>query len=286
MEYYKLVGEDYTFYLTISKGLAIDTVSIGGKKGECVNICINKPESLLVQRGMHAVDIATIPILGWDSRCAVDKDLLKGSGTVTMICTILSEVQKRYPYVRLYTFTDNSHITCNNNKTISLLSLSIIEHRKSWYERNFNACLADSSMDKKYRDGIMTLDDPTLKMPFSEFTSIISSYTTPAVIRKLEAFYEGAPTYFSFFQNILETEGKAELCILVVDWVERFLIYIFQFNPQTAQWNIPSDSIKSVAILNESRLNRKPNNQKGGKRRLSRKVSRGVNINDILELSL
>jgi len=282
--YYKLITEEYTFYLTISKQSGIHTLSIGGKKGECVNISINTPESLLVQRGYHDLHTGTIPILAWNPGCALDKPLAKGSGTTAMIHTVLSETQKRYPYITQYTFTDNSHITCDNGEGISLLSLSVIEHKKTWYERHFNAFLIDSSLDKKYKAGLMILDEPELRLPFDAFRDIIYRYTTPSVLQHLKTYYEASSTYSGFFKSILDEQGKLGLCNLVASWIDAFLQYIFQFNPLTASWGIPSHSIKPETILNETMLNSKPNNQNGGKRSTRRILAR-VNINDIIELS-
>ena len=273
MSYWRLETGAYTFYLTISKGSGNHTISIGGRKGECVNISVNTPESLAVQRGYHSLDAATIPVLGWNARCA-------GSGTIAMINTILSEAVKRYPYVKMFTFTDNSHITCDNGNGISLLSLSVVEHRKTWYERNFNATLVDSTLAKKYQDGLKILEDPELKLPFSDFKNIINSYTTTSTA--LKPYYENSANYFEFFGTILRAEGKSGLCNLIADWIDIFLSYIFQFNPLTASWAIPSDSITEV-LTTEFKLNRKPANQIGGRRSTRRNSSR-VNINDIIEL--
>ena len=202
-----------------------------------------------------------------------------------MISITLSEAVKRYPYVTLFTFTDNSHIRCDNGKEISLLSLSIIEHTKTWYERHFNAFLSDSSMNEKYKKGIALLNDSEIKLPFDEFKKIIQSFTTPSVLESLKSYYESSPNYFAFFKAILDSQGKSGLCVLVVDWIDHFLYsFVFQFNPLTVPWAIPSESVKNIEI-NEIKLNRWPINQTGGRRYTRSKNSR-VNINDILEMRL
>jgi len=283
--YFRLETTDYKFYLTISKGVGTDTVSIGGKKGECVNVAINTPESLAVKREYHFIDTATIPILAWDSKCAIDKDLAKGSGTIAMINTVLSETMKRYSYVKVFTFTDNSHITCSNGKEISLLSLSVIEYGKTWYERHFNAFIDDLNLNRKYKNGIKIMNDPELKMSFTDFKNTIKSYTNPSTVESLKPHYESSATYFMFFKFILDTVGKTGLCILVIDWIDIFVSHIFQFNPNGALWAIRSSSIGPVQIKNETQLTKKPRNQNGGGAEYIRSgISQGrVNINDILE---
>jgi hypothetical protein len=83
----------------------------------------------------------------------------------------------------------------------------------------------------------------------------------------------------------LDAKGKSGLCVLVVDWIDHFLYsFVFQFNPLTVPWAIPSESVKNIEI-NETKLNRRPINQTGGTRYTRSKNSR-VNINDILEMRL
>ena len=284
-QYYRLETADYKFYLTISKGVGADIISIGGNKGECVNVAINTPESLAVQRGYHRVDVAAIPTLAWNAKCAIDKDLAKGSGTIAMINTVLSETIKRYSYVKLFTFRDNSHITCSNGKEISLLSLSVVEYGKTWYERYFNAFIDDSKLNKQYKNGIKIMNDPELKMSFTDFKNTIKSYTNASTVESLKPHYESSATYFMFFKSILDMVGKTGLCILVIDWIDMFILHIFQFNPNGALWAIRSSSIGPVQIENETQLTKKPRNQNGGGAEYIRRgISQGrVNINDILE---
>lgn len=284
-EYYKLKVPPHTFYLTISKGTTIDTISIGGKKGQCVSISVNKPGSLLVERGFHKKEIATIPILSHDPRCAVDTILPRGEGSVLIIKTILSEVKKRYNYVETFRFTDNSHITCNNGKEISLLSLYILTHSATWYAEHFKAVLEDPSLNTKYTTGIKMLSNPEIKISFNDFKSIIQQYTTTTVLRELQPIYESAPSYSEFFKKCIEDKGKYEFCNLTVDWIDSFIQFYFQFNPLTSSWIIKRDSIDTIQPETEIRLNKKPNNQSGGKytRKNYKTSQRLVSISSILD---
>lgn len=276
--YFQLESGDYTFYLTINKGKGSDTLSIGGRKGECVNISVNTSESPLVQRGYHKLDTATIPILAWDTKCAVNKNLEKGSGTIAMIRIILSESVKRYPYIKHYTFKDNSLIPCDNGQKISLLHLTIIKYNKSWYEQQFNAYIEEPSYRKKYKDGITVLNDPLLKMPFEEFKNIVPRLSKE--IELLKSHYEKTDTYFLFFKSIFDSEGKSRQCNLLVGWIDIFLLYIFQFDPLSVPWVIDSESVIIQEVL-ETKLEKRPL-QSGGKRYTRRNIPSvmRVNIND------
>lgn len=284
IQYYKLEKDTYTFYLTQIKGNGSDTLSIGGIKGECVNISVNTTDSLLVKRGYHKLDTATIPILAWDAKCAVNKNLEKGSGTILIIRIILSECLKKYPYVKYYTFKDNSHIQCENGQQISLLHLTIIKYNKSWYEDNFNAYIEEPMYRKKYIDGIKILNDPTLKIPYEEFKNKIKSFSKEPELELLKKYYEKADTYFLFFKLIFDTEGRHRQCNLIVGWIDMFLLYIFQFDPLSVPWVINSESLINEEVI-ETFLEKKPMNQSGGKRNTRKTIPRvmRVNINDIVD---
>lgn len=283
--YFQLESGGYKFYLTIVKGNGSDTLSIGGRKGECVNISVNTADSLLVQRGYHKLDTATIPILAWDTKCAVHRNLERGSGTIHMIRIILSESIKRYPYIRFYTFKDNSLIPCDNGQQISLLQLTIIKYNKSWYEQHFNAYIEEPSYRKKYKDGITILNDPLLKISFEEFKNKIKSFSKEHEIDLLKAHYENTATYFLFFKSIFDTEGKNRQCNLIVGWIDMFFLYIFQFDPLSVPWVIDSDSVM-IQELTETKLEKKPTNQTGGRRYTKRNIPSvmRVNINDSADI--
>ena len=285
MQYYELETGEYKFYLTFIKGNGSDTLSIGGRKGECVNISVNTPESRAVQYGYHKLDTATIPILDWDSKCAVNKNLEKGAGTILMIRVILSESIKRYPYIKHYTFRDNSHIPCDNEQEISLLHLYVIKYNQSWYQQHFNAYIEEPSYRQKYNDGIKILNDPLLKMPFEEFKITVQSFPKEGDLDVLRTHYEKTDTYFLFFKSILDTEGRNRQCNLVVGWIDMFLLHIFQFDPLSVPWVIDSDSVVIQEIL-ETKLDKKPKNQAGGKRNTRRNIPKvmRVNINDIADI--
>jgi hypothetical protein len=286
-EYYQLITDSYSFYLTIVKNKGVHTLSIGGNKSNCVSVSINTPDSLLVERGYHKLDEATLPILAWDSQCAISPKLERGTGTIHMIQTALSEAKKRYPYVKLFTLTDNSTITCDNNKAITLLFFSIAEHSKTWYERHFGAYILDPMLRKRYTNGITILNDASLKLDCDGFETLIKSYTTTENISSLKSYYTSTKTYTEFFKQLLEKEGKRNLCVYIVNWVDIFFTYIFQFDPTTVLWAIPADSVESVPIIEETRLNAKPKNQSGGhktqRKNRAKRIQR-VNSSDFYEL--
>lgn len=283
-EYYQLKTSDYSFYLTIVKNKGLDTLSIGGKKGNCVSISINTPDSLLVERGYHKLDEATLPILAWDSQCAVSPNLQRGIGTIHMIKTALSEAKKRYSYIKLFTLTDNSTITCDNTKGIPLLFFSIAEHSKTWYERQFGAYIVDPSLNKRYHNGILTLNDAEVKLDWNSFESLLKPYTTAENISILKPYYVETATYAEFFKQLLKKEGKRKLCTHIVNWIDVFFTYIFQFDPTAVLWAIPADSIEEIVILEEIKLGSKPKNQSGGRKTRRAKRIQRINTSDLYDI--
>lgn len=284
LSYYHLESGGYKFYLRISEVKGSNTLSIGGRKGECVNISVSTKESPAVQYGYHKLDTATIPILDWDAKCAVNKNLERGSGTISMIRVILSESIKRYPYIKHYRLTDNSHIECDNGREISLLHLYVVKYNETWYQKHFNAYIEEPLYRKKYNDGIKILNDPALKMSFEEFKMTIHSLSKEPELELLKTYYEKTDTYFLFFNLIYNTEGKNRHCNLIVGWIDMFFLHIFQFDPLSVPWIIDSESVEIQEVL-ETKLDKKPKNQAGGKRNTRRNIPRvmRVNINDIAD---
>ena len=271
IKHYKIKTNLHSFHLTVSPAAGIINLSIGGKRKGCVNISINTPDSILVQRGGKSIEVATMPILKWFPDCSVDEPLPRKEGTIHMIKTLLSEMKKRYPYVKYITLMDNSHITCSQGKEISLLALSFSIYNKTWYERIFNATLQDPNYQKVYVSGNNTLNDPKLKLSFEDFSKLFGNYTTADTLTKLKPYYESSVTYTEFFQILYTAEGKESQCNLIVDWIDIFLQYIFDINLQSLPWVIKRESIEDIPILEESVVTQNPYIQTGGKRNTTRK---------------
>jgi hypothetical protein len=101
----------------------------------------------------------------------------------------------------------------------------------------------------------------------------------------LKGYYDISPTYSLFFKSIFDSEGKKKQCNLIVSWIDIFLLYIFGFDPLSVPWVIDSDSVVIQEIL-ETKLDKKPKNQAGGKRNTRRNIPKAmrVNINDIADI--
>lgn len=216
MSTYYIDTDIYRFHLTRTS----NTIEIEGE-GLCV-ISINTPDSPPVKRGFHDLDIATIYI-----------NNIVGDNcdeTVYMIRTALAESVRLYPYINTYIFTGASRLACINHS----LSLFFIKSKKTWYEYHFHAYLVDSEQRKRYEDGLRILSDPTMKVPFHDFTGIVHPYEMSA---EFQSIYELSPTYSDMFtRTILDYPGRSS-------WIDIFIQYIFQFNPNTALWAIKKECI-------------------------------------------
>jgi hypothetical protein len=286
IQYSRLKTEFYTFYLTIKQSSQIHTLQIGGPKGDCVSITVNTPQSILVERGLHKLDSATIPFLAWDSRCAVSPALQRGQGTVHMIRTILSETVKKYPYIKQFTLIDNSHISCENGKQIALLYMSIAEHSNSWYERQFGAQIVDPTLRAKYQKGIQALQTAELKLSWDDFVSLLETVMNQSTRSSLQPYYTSSSTYSDFFKTLLEKEGKRRACTYLGSWIDIFFQYLFQFDPTSTQWAIPVLSVEQIPV-EEELLSGKPSNQLGGRRTLRKRTGskhQRVNSSDFYSL--
>lgn len=220
MSEYCIDTDIYTFHVTRTP----QTIEIHGE-GLCI-ISVNTPDSPPVKRGFHQLDIATIYI----------NDIVGDNcdETIYMIRAGLSESLRVYPYINTYIFTGTSHFTCINHS----LSLFFIKYKKTWYEYHFHAYLVDSEQRKRYADGLQILDDPTMKVPFDDFTAIVYPYEMSV---EFKSIYESSSTYSDLLASIttsikttLDYPGEAS-------WIDVFIQYVFQFDPNAALWAIKKD---------------------------------------------
>lgn len=221
MSEYCIDADIYSFHITRRMG-AIETISV---EDTCI-VTVNTPISPTVQCGYHEIDIATIYV----------KNMIGDNcdETVHMIRTALSESVRLYPYINIYVITGTNNLACIKHS----LSLFFIKYKKTWYEYHFHAYLLESKRRKMYEDGLRILDDSTMKIPFDEFTVIVHPYEMTA---EFQSIYESSRTYSDLLASIttsikttLDYPGEAS-------WIDVFIQYVFQFDPNAALWAIKKD---------------------------------------------
>lgn len=130
--YYEIKNNNNVFCgIVIFKSNEI-TVSIGGKVKGCVQFVIRREKQCEMER------------TGFDKRCNVDGNLMRSSGTITMLQSAISFIFQMFPNVNKIRLRDNSYVMCGDS-TIFLPHLQLLEYGLTWYERVLFAELEDKS---------------------------------------------------------------------------------------------------------------------------------------------
>lgn len=239
--------------------------SIGGTYEDCINIsylyCDNEPIS------------AKITTVDYEPECALNMNLEKGGGTVIMLKTLLYHAFKEIPSISLFDFDDMSNIDCiekdmskdpprKSLKPLSLAYLYIANYSYTWYEKNFDARMANDSMYTNYRNEIGFLIDPSKKVDFTFFTDICKMNATTTrlsahakaelskeinnQIDELKPLYESSKTYQEFFHKI----PIQHRCKILFPWLDTFMNYYLRRVYNTNNWIIDINSPKMQEFVN------------------------------------
>ncbi len=179
---------------------------IGGKEN-----CI----SLFVYYDNGVASNAKLPMVEYSNECAEGEIKLdRRGGTQNMLSALLLYIHKKHPTLKEVIFDDMSKIDCatesereisssrNINprspvKPIDLCRFSIAFNGCTWYEKYFDAKIADHDAHKRYRtavDQLLTMPKPTT----------IDEFRAPNELHeKLNKLLQNSgPTMSDFFQSI------------------------------------------------------------------------------------
>ena len=174
-----------------------------------------------------------IPHLLYEPECAVGTTLETGGGTEIMIKTAIRYAYNDVRTLPNFEFEDNSHIDCIEkdlskskaiprkiSKPLNLAYFYIAYHGMTWYEARFNAEMIDNKKYLKYRDSLIFLTDPSKKLSYEKFFSIIASALHDIeIIKYLEKLYNNTNTYREFFESI----PKSKRCDILYTWLNTFM---------------------------------------------------------------
>lgn len=211
------------------------TFKIGGDYDNCISVSYtynnNKPVS------------ATIPHALYEPECSTENPLEKGEGTVIMLKTLLKHVYSKIPTIHIFSFDDMSNIDCvekdlkksiprSPTKPLNLAYFSIAYNSETWYEKQFNAKMTNSSKYTKYKKSLEFLTDPTAKLDFIKFLEITKPNETD--YKYLESVYNKSKTYREFF----EAMPKTKRCDILFNWLTSFMEYYLKNIYSPKDWEI------------------------------------------------
>lgn len=256
--------------------------AIGGTYEDCINVSYlyrdNQPIS------------AKITTIDYEPECALNMNLEKGGGTAIMLKTLLCHVYREIPSISVFDFDDMSNIDCiekdmtkdpprKSTKPLSLAYLYMANYSQTWYEKNFDARMANDSMYTNYRNEIGFLVDPSKKVDFTFFTDICKMNATPTrmsayikselskeinnQIDELPPMYESSKTYQEFFLKI----PIQHRCKILFPWLDTFMNHYLRRVYNTNNWIIDMNSPKMLEFCQNTTGQNKTGGKKNGKTR-------------------
>jgi len=209
----------YTFKIIENKleygGLPLSyTLKIGGDYDRCVSVSYSFRNGVPIS--------ATLAYLHYEPECSIGSTLVRDTGSVFMIKTLLRFAYHKIKDVHLFTFDDMSHIAPRHpGRPLKLAFFLIAYHDMTWYEKNFNATMIDKEKYLRYRQRVLCLTnkEEKAKVDYQSFLEIIKAPANQHDI--LKTWYESSATYRDFFNKI----PKDVRCDMLLPWLHNFMTH-------------------------------------------------------------
>lgn len=249
-EYYEILSWPYKFHAIVLKDPenGLHRIKFGGKKG-CVMFSIYDDE----------ID-PNLDGISYGRECAYNREnplegLLPSAGTVDMANVAFAFVSSVFPDKGDVILKDQSKITCNKNRKVSLQHYYIAKHAKTWYQAKFGAKLANRSDKRDFRAMLEYLESK-YRETFEEFCSkyvipIVSKAQFDSLKDILRDNFESSKTYREFLEKLAEDHD----CLVFYKWLSYFMSKITNFPFHDAYWKIPK---KNAGNLEINRIQQKP----------------------------
>ena len=167
-----------------------------------------------------------------------------GDSTRRMVRAAMTFVTQRFPWVDSFKLTDASTFACVGSIVMDLANVSWVTYGKTYYERFFDAALADPNLARNYADDTSKLLNPDAKVPYEAFKTLATDLPAEASIRKA---YAETKTYLQFFQRLKEESGE-RYCELIHPWVNSFVDRMLSQRYWTSYWIVRSFRPVTIAV--------------------------------------
>ena len=147
---------------------------------------------------------ANIDALGHSEHCNTSGTLERGRGTQHMLKVAMGFIVNIFPFLSgKFIFKDTSYIECMNGYRLALATYEILNHGKTWYEKNFRA--VPWTLREEYTE--------SLKL----FTSKVMKEKPPLSIKqsKIKKLYDESRDLSSFIASLKDYD-----CFLYKDWAD------------------------------------------------------------------
>lgn len=242
---------------------------VGGIKHWCIHIELIKGNGKIKEIG-YLIKIR------YDLLCSVEEDIKHGGDITKLLKVVIKYIHETYPEVKKLLFNDLSTRRCDNEYDVNLAVMSYLYSEKTWYEKNFKACISEQSTEEWKRiknrlDNSKKLSWDIMRMTIYNGTSIKYSED------EIKELYERSTTWKEFFKVILDKITISEFCIFVSRWLDSFISKYFN-NLMGLTYEIPIDNIDILYIKGTYKGGRYKSFFKGARknRTIKRKYEIGV----------
>lgn len=259
----------------------------------CVSITVTCEYEDERMRSKFPAHIAAITRIDYHPNCCLNDLLIRGTGTIQLIKIAMVYVMQTFPWVKCFSLEDSSKILCGPEHLhmyTSLQTLSLITNGKTWYEKYFEAKIADQLIHSVYRQRIDLLSK-NIDLSFDQFCKICNIPTTlksidlnisQSIVGKnantstkansmnifkqsgtnvynlhalLQTYYNNATNYLDFFINLRKDtlkHSEIPFCWIVNSWALDLIEYILQEQPYLRKtWIIDGKIVNNFIITIE-----------------------------------
>lgn len=236
----RIKTEHFSFDMTITDRFARDIniskhFQIGYDKKPCLSLFIYTKNASTIM-GDEIIKTANLNNIESLYECVLDDiDIFnKYSLSFEIINYIILLLQKKYKHIKHIKLDDESYIPCNRdtNDTVDLLTYSIANYGKTWYEKQYNGYLIPSDKYKQYQKEVENYTSAEFKssirwevfllVHFNSSTEFAYSH-----MKKNENIYakmfKESTTFPEFFKKISATLDRSDKCAFYKHWLQQFI---------------------------------------------------------------
>jgi len=184
----------------------------------------------------HDTSEGYIDRIEYSKACVKDGSLEHRKGTEHLVSTALWTCHQLFPYLKVFTFQDDSHIYCKEGSKLYKLNLAydyILKYGKTWYETKFHATLP-APLFAEYSKSLEALDAPLELFEYQ-------AGRLPA-LSAYESLYKVSSSPRDFLER-LRIQSGANYCFEVGKWLSQYMgiLRISLFN---TSWYIMIDRLE------------------------------------------
>ncbi len=252
------IGTTQSFLIVSYESSKTINIYVGGPEKWCINCELIKDGNKIKPQGY-------LTKIRYDMLCSLEHSFAKGSDTKQLVMFLIQYINNKYPTVTTLLFNDASTKKCDNSLDVNLAVMTYLYLDKTWYEKNFEAYLAEQSKPEferiisKYNNSkAIEWDEMSITIKNNEYSGLTDD--------EIETLYISTKTWKEFFETILKRIDISDFCQFISRWIDNFILKYFN-NLQGLSYLMPVKDYKLNYMESEYNL------KKGG-RRYTRKATR------------